>query len=164
MTEKNLHDAFAGESQAHMKYLNFSARAEKDGFPAVAKLFKAISFAEQVHASSHLRTLGEIKSTAENLQAAIDGENFEVDEMYPAYDAVANLQGEKDAVRSIHYAVEAEKVHAKMYMDAKSSVAGGKDISVKSVHVCKVCGFTAVDGSPHKCPVCGAPQSQFESF
>lgn len=164
MTDKNLHDAFAGESQAHMKYLNFSAQAEKEGFPNVAKLFKAISFAEQVHASNHLRALGELRSTVENLQTAIDGETFEVDEMYPAYDAVAKLQNETEAIRSIHYALEAEKVHAKMYLDAKNAVVAGKDIAIKSVHICKVCGHTVFDAAPSKCPICGAPQAQFENF
>jgi rubrerythrin len=98
MTETNLWAAFAGESQAHMKYLVFAKKAEDEGKPNVARLFRAISFAEQVHAANHLKTLDEVGNTTENLQAAIDGENFEVDEMYPAYDAVAKLQEEKGAV------------------------------------------------------------------
>ena len=164
MTDKNLHEAFAGESQAHMKYMNFSEQARKDGFPNVGKLFLAVSFAEQVHASNHLKVLGELKSTKENLEAAVGGENFEVEEMYPAYDAVAKVQDEKDAKRSIRYAVEAEKIHAKMYSDAKKSVETGKDISIKSVHICKVCGFTHYDSAPDKCPVCGAPGTAFVEF
>jgi len=164
MTEKNLRDAFSGESQASMKYLNFSMQAEKEGFPGVAKLFKAISFAERVHASNHLKALGDLKKTVENLQTAIDGETFEVEEMYPSYDAVANLQNESEAKKSIHYAVEAEKLHAKIYMDAKSQVAEGKDFDVKNVYICKVCGYTALNNAPHKCPVCGASFDFFETF
>ena len=109
MTEKSLSEAFAGESQAHMRYLNFSQAAEKEGFSNVGKLFKAIAFAEQVHASNHLKTLDGVGKTAENLQGAIEGETFETEEMYPAYDAIAKLQGQSEAQKSIHYALEAEK-------------------------------------------------------
>ena len=103
MTKKSLSEAFAGESMAHMKYLAFSEIAEKEGYKEVARLFKAISYAEQVHATNHARNLGYINSTAENLGTGISGENFEVNEMYPAYDAIAKLQGEKGAEKSIHY-------------------------------------------------------------
>ena len=118
MTESNLQAAFAGESQAHMRYLIFSDRAEKDGQANVARLFKAIAFAEQVHATNHLKTLDGIDTTAGNLQTAINGETFEVEEMYPAFRAVAELQGEKGAVRSTGWALEAEKVHAELYSQA----------------------------------------------
>jgi rubrerythrin len=127
MTEKNIGDAFAGESQAHMKYLIFAKRAEEENKPNIARLFRAVSFAEQVHATGHFKTLGNLGTTVENLQSAIDGENFEVEEMYPAYDAVAKLQAEKDAIRSIHYAIEAEKIHAAMYQEARQAAKEGRD-------------------------------------
>lgn len=164
MTETFLKDAFAGESQAHMKYLAFSEIAEKEGFPNVARLFKAIAYAEQVHATNHARTLGLITKTAENLQAAMDGENFEVNEMYAAYDVVAKLQGEKGAEKSIHYAISAEKIHAEMYNDAKKQVVAGKDVSADAVYICPVCGFTHIGTPPDNCPVCSVSKDKFKKF
>ena len=164
MTETFLQDAFAGESQAHMKYLAFSEIAEREGFPKVARLFRAIAYAEQVHATNHARTLGLINKTAENLQAAMDGENFEVNEMYAAYDAVAKLQQEKGAERSIHYAISAEKIHAAMYNDAGKKVAEGKDIDIDDVYICPVCGFTHIGTPPDNCPVCNVTKDKFEKF
>jgi len=164
MTENNLRDAFAGESQAHMKYLVFAKKAEEEGRPNVAKLFRAIAFAEQVHASNHLYTLEDVGTTEENLQSAMDGENFEVEEMYPAYDAVAKLQGEKGAIKSVHYAIEAEKIHSVMYAEAKEAVKQGKDSDVGDVHVCPVCGYTTTGDMPDRCPVCGASKDEFVTF
>ena len=165
MTEKSLVEAFAGESMAHMKYLAFSEIAENEGYPNVAKLFKAISYAEQVHATNHARNLGYLGKTEENLQAGIDGEEFEVEEMYPAYDAIAKLQDEKGAQRSIHYAVEAEKIHAAYYQEAKEKVKQGRDFDLTAVYICPVCGYTQVDGElPDKCPVCGVANSKFKKF
>ena len=164
MTEKNLKDAFAGESQAHIKYLIFAKKAEEEGKPNVARLFRAIAFAEQVHAANHFKTLGDFGETAENLQAAIDGENFEVEEMYPAYDAVAKLQDEKGAIRSVHYAIEAEKIHSAMYIEARQAVKEGKDFDVGDVFICPVCGYTAEGNAPESCPVCGVPKKKFIKF
>lgn len=164
MTKNNLEDAFAGESQAHMKYQLFSKIAEKEGYGNVARLFKAIAYAELVHAKNHLQELGGLKDSVDNLQTAMDGENFEVDEMYPAYHGVAELQNEKGAMRSTHYALEAEKIHADMYGKAKQSVAEGKDIEVGQLQICDICGYTAEGEAPDKCPVCGAPQAKFTSF
>jgi len=166
MTEEFLRAAFAGESQAHMKYAAFADEAHKAGLENVAKLFRAISYAERVHATNHLKALGDVKGTSDNLQAAIDGENFEVDEMYPAYDAVAKLQNEKDAEKSIHYALEAEKIHAAMYADAKKSADGGKDIAIGDVYICPNCGYTHIDKGdlPSHCPVCGWKKATFKKF
>lgn len=164
MTEQNLRDAFAGESQAHMKYLLYSDVATKEGFPNVAKLFKAIAYAELVHARNHLKELGGIQASTANLQDAYDGETFEIEEMYPAYKAVAELQEEKGAVRSTHYALEAEKIHAVMYDDAKKTVMEKKDIQIGTIQVCDVCGYTHDGDAPEKCPICSAPKSKFLSF
>ena len=122
MSRANTEAAFAGESQAHMRYLIFAARAEREGFPEVARLFRATAYAEQVHATSHLRVLGGIGKTAENLQEGINGETYEVEEMYPAFRAVAELQGERSATRAHEWALEAEKVHAGLYEQAKDAV------------------------------------------
>ena len=128
MTEENLKAAFAGESQAHMHYLIFANQAEKEGKRNLARLFRAIAYAEQVHATNHYRELGLIGDSPSNLQHCIDGETFEVEEMYPAYDAVAKLQDESGAVRSMHFAIEAEKIHAGMYKEAKEKAEAGKDV------------------------------------
>lgn len=164
MTEKNLWNAYAGESQAHMKYLIFAKKAEDEGKSNIARLFKAIAFAEQVHATNHLRTLGDVGDSADNLQAAVDGENFEVEEMYPAYDAVAKLQDEKGAIRSVHYAIEAEKIHAAMFTEAIQAVKSGQDADLGNIYICPVCGFTAEGEIPDNCPVCGVSKTKFIKF
>ena len=164
MTESNLSAAFAGESQAHMKYLIFAGRARQEGFPNLARLFEAISFAEQVHATNHLRELGMVKGSGDNLQVAIEGETYEVEEMYPAFHAVAELQGEKGAQRSITYALEAEQIHAKLYAEAKAAVGEGQDIEAGPIQICEVCGHTVRGEAPERCPICNAPQSQFRTF
>jgi rubrerythrin len=163
-TADNLREAFAGESQAYMKYSIFADKAERDGFPEVARLFRAIGFAERVHATNHLRQLGEISDTATNLEQAMAGENHEVSEMYPAFSAVAELQEEKGALRSMHFALEAEKIHEVMYADAKASVEEGQDIPTATVFVCPVCGHTAIGEAPDKCPVCGLPHDRYKEF
>lgn len=164
MTQANLEAAFAGESQAHMKYLVFAERAEREGFPNVARLFRAIAYAEQVHATNHLRTLGSVGKTAENLAAAIAGETYEVEEMYPAFQAVAELQGERAAARSNNWAMEAEKVHAKMYGDAKAAVEAGQDADIGQIYVCEACGYTGFGEPPDECPVCKARKERFLVF
>jgi rubrerythrin len=163
-TYSNLEAAFAGESQAFMKYSIFADKAEREGLKEVARLFRAIAFAEKVHATNHLRAMGKIKDTAINLQEAINGENYEVVEMYPAMDAVAKLQEEKSAERSIHYALEAEKIHEVMYNDAKKSVESGKDIPEANVYVCPTCGYTVIGEAPDECPVCGLKKEKFIKF
>jgi rubrerythrin len=164
ITEQNLNSAFAGESMAHMRYLIFAAQAEEEGFSNVARLFRAIAYAEQVHATNHYRELGMINSSPQNLQVAIDGETFEVEEMYPAYNKVAEFQGEKGAVRSTHYALSAEKIHAGMYQQAKQAVEDGKDIQMGKVYICSVCGYTVTGEAPKRCPICDATGDKFKEF
>jgi rubrerythrin len=136
MTQANLEAAFAGESQAHMKYLIFADKAEREGFPNVARLFQGIAYVEQVHATNHFKTLGNVGKTENNLEAAIGGETYEVEEMYPAFTVVAELQEEKAAVRSNNWALEAEKVHAGMYEMARQSLLAGQDVVIDDVHIC----------------------------
>jgi len=164
MTKENLEAAFAGESQAHMKYLIFADQAEKDGFPNTARLFRANAYAEQVHATAHFKVLKKLSSTVDNLSAGIEGETFEIEEMYPAYIAVAEMQEERGAVRSTTWAREAEKVHAEMYSAAKTAVAGGKDAAVGKMHVCSVCGWTGEGDAPDNCPLCNAKKEFFKEF
>jgi len=164
MTKDNLKAAFAGESQAHMKYTIFAEKAEKDGYPEVARLFRAIAYAERVHATNHLRELGGIEDTAANLETAYSGENYENTEMYPAFDAVAKLQEEKGAIRTIHYALEAEKIHETMYVEARESVLAGKDIASAPVLVCPICGHTVIGEAPDRCPICGVRKDRYVEF
>ena len=164
MTKENLEAAFAGESQAHIKYLAFAAEAEKEGKPNIARLFGAIAYAEQVHALNHLKELGRIGDTVKNLEAAIDGETFEVEEMYAAYLSVAEAQDEKGAKRSMTYAMEAEKIHAEMFGDAKKRAGGGKDMEIGDVHICPVCGYTHIGEPPDRCPVCKIKRENFKVF
>lgn len=164
MTKDNLKAAFSGESQAYMKYLLFADRAEEEGFKNIARLFYAIAFAERVHASNHLNALNGSNLTLDNLGVAIDGENFEVNEMYPAYKAVAELQDEKKAVKSMHYALEAEKIHAALYSEAKDAVKTGKDMEMGEVNICPVCGHTVLGKAPERCPICGIQGDRFKRF
>ncbi len=164
MTTKNMEQAFIGECIAHIKYIAFARQAEIENKPNIARLFRAISFAEQVHALNHLKTLEEIGTTEENVQNAIDGENFEVEEMYPGYDAVAKLQNEKDAVRSIHFAIESERIHSAMYIKAKHSLREGEDLNLGEIYICTTCGYTAESPSPEYCPVCGLRGKEFAVF
>lgn len=177
MTEGNLRSAYAGESQAHMRYMIYAERAKANGFPNVARLFTAIAFAEQVHANNHYRNIASkgdaltvsaavfgTRNTSEDLQAGIDGETFEINEMYPTYLEVAKFQGEKGAETSFRYAWEAEKIHAEMYKNAKKAVDQGKDIKLGPMQICTVCGHTVEGDAPDKCPICNAPKSKFRTF
>lgn len=164
MTEKNLEESFCGESKAAMKYSIYSDVASRNGFPNVSKLFRAISYAETVHATNHYRNLGMIKSTTENLEDSIDGEHYEVNEMYPVFNEVAKFQNEKGAEVSTRYALEAEKIHENLYKEALESVEEKKDIEEVDIFICPVCGYTAVGKTPEKCPVCGTQGTKFKKF
>ena len=163
MTEADLASAFAGESQAHMRYLIFAQAAENE-FPNLARLFRAVAFAEQVHASNHFKALGMVRAATENLDQAIQGETYEVEEMYPAYFEVARLQKEKEAQRSFHYALEAEKLHAGLYQEAKAVVDVGQDVALGLIYICPVCGHTVVGEPPQRCPICAEPGESFMKF
>jgi rubrerythrin len=164
MTEENLKAAFAGESQAHMKYLNFAEKARKENLPNIARLFEAASFAEQVHASNHLRALGGIQDTATNLSEAKAGEDFEIAEMYPSYIASAKEQGEDKALRSMDWALAAEKVHSQLYGAAQEKAEAKQDVGGQDIWVCTACGFTMEGEAPDICPICGARHEKFRKF
>jgi rubrerythrin len=158
-SEKNLSDAFAGESQANRKYLAFAKQADKEGFPQVAKLFRAAAAAETVHAHSHLKQLGGIKSTKENLEAAIGGETHEFKEMYPQMIKEAEEEENKGALRSFKLANDVEKVHAGLYQKALDNLGSNEDVDI---YVCDICGYTAEGGAPDECPVCKAKKQAFK--
>ena len=153
-TEKNLAAAFAGESQANRKYLAFAKQAEMEKLPQVAKLFRAAAEAETIHAHTHLRNLGMIKSTAENLKEAIAGETYEFTEMYPGFISEAKTENQSAAiVKGMQLANDAEKVHASLYQKALDTLANTVDADY---YLCSVCGHIAEGGAPDQCPICGA--------
>jgi rubrerythrin len=157
-SEKNLQEAFAGESQANRKYLAFSKKADREGYPQVAKLFRAAAEAETVHAHAHLRTLGGINKTADNLKEAIAGETHEFKNMYPEMIEAAQAEGNKAAERSFTYANEVEKVHADLYQKALDNL---DNLEETDYYVCSVCGYTCENEPPDVCPVCNAKASAF---
>ena len=158
-TQENLKEAFAGESQASQKYLAFAKKAEREGFPNVAKLFRTASAAEQIHAEGHLKAMDEVDSTAENLQAAIDGETHEFTEMYPPMLKQAEAEGHK-AQRMFKYASKAEAVHAEIYKMALEAVQRGEDFA-ETFYLCPVCGYIELGAPPESCPVCGSKGKAF---
>lgn len=160
-TGDNLKEAFAGESQANRRYLAFAKKAEEDGFPQVARLFRAIAEAETIHAHSHLRAMNGVGSTEENLRAAIAGEEYEYKEMYPGFLAEAQKESSRAAEVSFRRALSVEEVHYGLYTQALEAVSGGKDLPQSAVFVCEVCGHTVIGEAPDKCPVCGAPKQRF---
>ncbi len=161
-TIDNLRAAFAGESQANRKYLAFAKKADADGFRQIAKLFRAAAEAETVHAHAHLRAMGGIGTTQENLDAAIAGEAYEVRDMYPAFVAEAEKEGNKAALASFRNALAVEKVHHALYTGALEAFKLGRDLKGERIWVCPVCGNTVVGAEPpEKCPVCGVPGDKF---
>ena len=159
-TIENLKEAFAGESQANQKYRAFAKKAEKDGFPNVARLFRTTAEAERIHAEGHLGSLEGIGSTADNLQAAIDGEIYETDTMYPPMFEQAKTDDHK-AKRMFGYAMDAEAVHAKLYALALEAVKQGKDLTEVDFYLCPVCGNIELGKPTEPCKVCGAKADKF---
>jgi rubrerythrin len=160
-TTKDLLEAFAGESQANRKYLAFAAKADQEGYPQVARLFRAAAEAETIHAHNHLRALKGVKSTKENLQEASGGEAHEFKEMYPGMIAAAKDAGHKEAERSFAFANEVEKVHHDLYEKALKTMEEKKLVDI---YVCPVCGYTVEEAPPENCPVCGAKGKVFKKI
>ena len=160
-TEAHLKEAFAGESQANRKYLAFAFQAEKDGHPAVARLFRAAAQAETVHAHAHLRALGGVHDTAANLRQAVSGETHEFMSMYPRMIADAEAEGNRAAARSFRFANAVEKVHAELYQKALAEL--GKNAEA-AYWVCNVCGNTVAGEPPETCPICGAKRAAFRKI
>ena len=164
MTAEFLRSAYGGESMAHMRYLGWADKADKEGLPKIARLFRAVAYAEQVHATNHFVVLnGDVadacltagavfgmKETAENLVGAIAGEEHEVDQMYPVYYEAAKFQ--------------AEKQHAEFFRQAREHALAKKDMEFEAMLICPVCGHTVADEAPEKCPVCGVPKDKYVRF
>ncbi len=160
-TEKGLAEAFAGESQANRKYLAFAKKAEEEGYKQVAKLFRAAAEAETVHAHNHLRAMGGIKVTEENLKAAIQGETYEFESMYPPMIDDAMAEGKDEAKKSFFWANEVEKIHARLYKEALDNLGSNKEVDY---YVCGLCGNTVEGAAPEKCSICGASKQMFKKI
>ena len=181
MVKDALISAYAGESMAHIRYLYFADVAEKEGFKNVARLFRAVAYSERIHASNHFRRLSGLDSdekvssgapfgpgnTIKNLELAIRGEEFEINEMYPTYIQIAHFHKDMATEMTFRYALEAEKIHAELFKEAKKYVEKGQDLPLdgKKIWICPICGYTFVgEEPPEKCPICGAPKDMFKSF
>ncbi len=159
-TIENLKAAFAGESQANQKYRAFAKKAEQEGYPNIARLFRTTAEAERIHAEGHLKALEELCTTIENLQAAIHGETYEYTEMYPPMLAQANADGHK-ARRMFNYALEAEAVHARLYTLALEAAQQGKDLTETEFYLCPACGRIEFGKPTEACPTCGTKPDKF---
>lgn len=178
MTADFLRSAYGGESMAHMRYLIWADAADNEKMPNIGRLFRAVAYAEYAHADNHFKELKDQKSdftvaaggvfgigtTVENLQGGIDGELHEIEQMYPVYLETARFQNEKGAERAFHYALEAEKIHAKLFQDAQAIAKQGKDMDIGTIYVCPICGHTIAEHLPEKCPVCGAKKEVYKDF
>lgn len=159
-TSENLHEAFAGESQAFQKYSAFAKKAQQDGFPNIARLFLLTAQAEKIHAEGHFKSMDGIGSTAQNLAAAIEGETYEFTTMYPPMVQQAEKDAHK-AKRMFSLAVSAEAVHAELYSKALEAAKNGKDLGVTEFYLCPTCGYIEFGKAPDECPICGALGSKF---
>jgi rubrerythrin len=160
-TQKNLKDAFAGESQANRRYLAYAKKAEEEGYLQVAKLFKAAAEAETVHALNHLRITGKVRSTVENIKDSISGETDEFKKMYPDYIDVAKQEGNKQAAWSFNVASKVEQIHANLLKKVSEAIESGQKLEQIDYYVCSVCGNTVEGSPPAKCPICGALKEKF---
>jgi rubrerythrin len=162
-TKKNLKEAFAGESQANRKYLAFANKADQEGYPNIARMFRTIAESETIHAHNHLETLGGISSTLENVQEAWQGERDEYNSMYPMFMDQAKRDGNNQALSTFFWANEAEKTHADFYDRAAKALKEGGDLDLKELYICSVCGYTVEGEPPGKCPICGYGKEKFKT-
>jgi rubrerythrin len=163
-TNENLKSAFAGESQASRKYLYFAEKADQDNQQQIARLFRAASDAETVHARNHLKAMNGIGAVADNLKEAITGEHYEFTDMYPGFIEQANNEKNTRAAQSFNWANKVEKIHHGLYEQALKDLEAGKKKDNKPYFVCQNCGNTVEGEVPDKCPVCGKPASWFKKI
>jgi len=161
-TEENLQSAFAGESQANRRYLFFADKAEKEGYPQVARLFRAAAEAETIHACNHFAAMDGVGSTRDNLMAGAIGEHYEFTRMYPPFIEQAESENNERAQRTFKYANEVERIHHKHFESAIKAFDAGQQLKDEPYFVCPVCGNTVAGEAPERCPICGAPMSKFK--
>jgi rubrerythrin len=163
-TTENLKSAFAGESQANRRYLAFAKKAQSEGKIGIAKLFRAAAEGETVHALRHLQTLGEVKDTVENLKAAVSGETYEIDTMYPGFISEAQEEKESGAEISFKNALSVEMIHQELFREALEKMEKGDDLEDFDYYICPVCGYPAISEIPDSCPICHTPKDKFEKI
>ena len=161
-TEENLQTAFAGESQANRRYLFFADKAEKEGHPQIARLFRAAAEAETVHARNHLAAMDGVGSTKDNLLAGAVGEHYEFTRMYPPFIDQAESENNKRAQRSFDYANEVEQIHHGLFEATMKAFDASQKQKEEPYFVCRVCGNTVAGEAPEVCPICGAPRDKFK--
>ena len=159
-TTENLKEAFAGESQAFQKYTSFAEKAEKDGMPNIARLFRTTAQAERIHAAGHFQALDGVGDTVANLKAAIGGETYEFEDMYPPMLAKA-IEEDHKAKRMFGFAVDAERIHAELYAKALAAAEKGEDLAETNFYLCPVCGHIEFGAAPERCPICNVPASKY---
>ena len=163
-TENNIREAFGGESQANRRYMFSAEKAEKEGYPQIARLFRAVAEAETVHARNHLNAMDAIGATKDNLMAASIGEHHEYTGMYPAFIEVAREEKNDRAERTFDWANRVEKIHFGYFEAALKDVKEGKKPEDKTYYVCQTCGNTVTGSPPDKCPICASPASRFKKI
>ena len=174
-TLDNLQAAFNGESNAHARYLAFAENADQESYGEVASLFRAAAKAEGIHAANHaavIKKLGGtpqakietpvVKATKENLEAAVKGESYERDTMYPEFLKQARAEANRDAVETFNFAKTAEGEHAKLYSEALNKLPQLKGSKAKDYFVCMVCGYTTPNVDFAKCPSCFSHKDRYE--
>ncbi len=161
-TEKNLQEAFAGESQANRRYLFFADKADKEGHHQIARLFRAAAEAETVHARNHFNAMDGVGSTRDNLLAAVMGEHHEFTRMYPPFIEKAEAENNKRAKVTFEFANQVEKIHHACFEEVLKALEAGQQLKDEPYFVCQVCGNTVAGEAPERCPVCGAPLSKFK--
>jgi rubrerythrin len=159
----NLKDAFAGESQANRKYTAYAKKAQAEGFPQVARLFRAAAEAETIHALGHFAAMGGVKSTLENLQDAVAGETYEYKEMYPPMLEQA-IQDNHRAKIMFGFALKTEEIHASLYQKALEALQKNTDMAAADVYLCSVCGNIEFGKPTEKCTICGAVADKFNKI
>ncbi len=163
-TDANLKEAFAGESQANRKYSVFAEQAESEGFRNIAKLYRAASEAEAIHARKMIRVLGGVNATIDNLKKSVEGETHEFKSMYPAFIKEAEGEKKSEAVTAFTYAMKAEEVHADLYKKAMEALLGKRDLNVAKISICPVCGNIFFGEPPEKCPICSIFKKKFQEI
>jgi rubrerythrin len=158
---KNLETAFAGESQANRRYLAWAVKADEEGKPNIARLFRAVAGAETIHAHNHLKAMGGVGSTLENLESALQGETEEITGMYPMFMDQAKRDAANEALKTFYWANEAEETHAQLYRKAVEAARGGGDAELGDLYICEVCGYTVEGSPPDKCPTCQEGRDKF---
>ncbi len=161
-TEENLKTAFAGESQANRRYIFFAEKAEKEGYPQIARLFRAVAAAETIHARNHFNAMDAVGSTRDNLMAAVIGEHYEYTRMYPPFIQTAEDEQNERAAVSFNQANEVEQVHHNLFEASFKAIESGQAVKDEEYYVCPVCGNTVAGTSPEKCSICGVSGSKFK--